>query len=235
MENTTTTEVNLIKRYGRPFQDKCLAILMSDRGFMEQIADVLTPDYFDTEPSKWMVKFLMEYFPKYSQLPTGNVYSVEIQKIQDSVLQASIKEQVKVAYKQISTSETDYVKSEFLTFCKQRKLANAILESYELLKRGEFDGILQLVNEASKAGAERNFGHDYFNAVEERLSELARTVIRTNWSDIDKHLDGGLGNGELGSIATRKKRNSFHNGTRREICWAKIRCLFFKNIISRCC
>lgn len=194
------TETNLIKKYGKPFQDKCLAILMSDRAFIEQISDILSADYFETEQSKWMVNFLLDYFPKYSNLPTANVYAVELQKLEDPVLQASIKEQVKTAYKQISTSDTEYIKSEFLQFCKQRKLANAILESYDLLKRGEYDKILSLVNDASKAGMERNFGHDYFNDVEARLSELAREVVRTNWTLIDKHLDGGLGKGELGFV-----------------------------------
>ena len=199
MENEQN-EVNNLKKYGGPFQSKCLGILVSDRVFLERIVDILSPDYFETDAHKWIVKFVMEYFPKYREIPTAAVFAVEIQKMSDNVLQAAIKEQVKAAYRQVSAADLTYVKEQFLEFCKTMKLKNAIWESNLLLKRGDFEGIWNVINEASKAGIERNLGHDYFADFDARMSEAARETVKTGWDLVDGHLDGGLGKGELGFI-----------------------------------
>jgi len=128
------------------------------------------------------------------------VFKVEIQNIPDAVLQASVFDQVKAAYKQVSATDTDYVKETFLEFCRNQKLKNAIWEAHSFLKQGDYDSIWHVINEASRAGIERNLGHDYFVDIEQRMSAAARDTVKTNWDIIDTHLDGGLGKGELGFI-----------------------------------
>lgn len=199
MENSQP-EVNTLKKFGSPFQTKCLAILISDRAFLERIIEIISPDYFEADAHKWIVKLISEYFPKYRGIPTMEVFAVEIQKIPDGVLQMAVKEQVTAAYKQVSSLDTEYVKETFLEFCKNQKLKNAIYNAHEYLRQGDYDSIWHVINEASRAGIERNLGHDYFTDVEQRMSAAARETIKTNWNIIDTHLDGGLGKGELGFI-----------------------------------
>ena len=199
MDNQSN-EVNNLKKFGGVFQSKCIGILVSDRAFLERIVEIVSPDFFETDAHKWIIKLIMDYFPKYHEIPTMEVFKVEIQKIQDNVLQASVFEQVKAAYKQVSAADTTYVKEQFLEFCKNQKLKNAIQESGQYLKQGNYDAIWNVINEASKAGIERNLGHDYFVDIEQRMSDTAREVIKTNWDIIDTHLDGGLGKGELGFV-----------------------------------
>jgi replicative DNA helicase len=198
--NEDNKEVNNLKKFGKIFQDKCIGILVSDRAFLERIIDISSSDYFETDAHKWIIKFVMDYFPKYREIPTMEVFAVEIQKIQDVVLQASIKEQVKSAYKQVAAKDIVYVKEQFLEFCKNQKLKNAIWDAQEFLKQGEYDKIWNVINEASRAGIERNLGHDYFTDIDQRMSDSARETIKTNWDIIDTHLDGGLGKGELGFV-----------------------------------
>ena len=128
------------------------------------------------------------------------VFKSEIQKISDVVLQTAVFEQVKAAYKFVSATDTKYVKETFLEFCRNQKLKNAIKDAHDFLKQGDYDSIWHVINEASKAGIERNLGHDYFVDIEKRMSAAARDIIKTNWDLIDTHLDGGLGKGELGFI-----------------------------------
>lgn len=194
------SEVSNLKQFGSAFQSKCIAILITDRAFLERIFDILSPDYFETDGHKWVIKLVMDYFPKYRDVPTMEVFKVEILKVQDAVLQTAVFEQVKSAYKQISAADLAYVKEKFLEFCKNRKLANAIWAAQGLLKEGNYDGIWHVINDASKAGMERNLGHEYLVETDLRLSEDARETIKTNWALIDGHLDGGLGKGELGFI-----------------------------------
>ena len=200
MNEESTENNNTLKKYGKSFQDKCIGILVSDRAFLERIIEILSPDYFETDANKWIIKFIMGYFPKYGEVPTMSVFAVEIQKFSDAVMQAAVKEQVTQAYRQVSASDIVYVKEQFLEFCKTMKLKNAIWESNILLKSGDYDGIWHVINEASRAGLERNLGHDYFVDLEKRMSDSARETIKTNWDIIDTHLDGGLGKGELGFV-----------------------------------
>jgi replicative DNA helicase len=199
MDNVTP-EVNTLKVYGGVFQTKCIANLLSDRAFIERIVDILSPDYFETDAHKWIVKFVMEYFPKYREIPTMEVFAVEIQKLPDEVMRAAVKEQVKAAYKVVSSTDREHIKETVLTFCRNQKLKNAIWDAHEFLKKGEYDSIWNVINEASRAGIERNLGHDYFADMDQRMTSACRETVKTHWDIIDTHLDGGLGKGELGFI-----------------------------------
>lgn len=194
------SEVNTLKKFGSVFQSKCIAILISDRSFLERISDIISPDYFETDAHKWILTLISTYFPKYREIPTMEVFKVEIQAIANPVLQASVFDQVKAAYKFVSATDTEYVKETFLEFCRNQKLKNAIHSAHDFLKQGDYDNIWHVINEASRAGLERNLGHDYMMDVDKRMSESARETVKTNWDIIDSHLDGGLGKGELGFI-----------------------------------
>ena len=194
-------EINNLKKFGVAFQSKCLAAMLSDRAFLERIIDIVSPDFWETDAHKWVVKFIATYFPTYRDIPTMAVFACEIQKIPDAVLNMAVKEQVKMAYTEVGTAkDLTYVKEQFLIFCRNQKLKNAIFSSQLLLKEGDYEGIWHTINEASKAGMERNLGHEYLAEVDQRMSAMARETIKTNWPIIDIHLDGGLGKGELGFV-----------------------------------
>lgn len=199
MENQTE-EVNNLKKYGTAFQAKCLGILLTDRPFLERIIDILSPDYFETDAHKWIIGLLMEYFPKYKELPTFSVFKVELNKLSNEILKISAAEHIKLAFQEAEAKDKDYIKQEFLTFCQHEKMRNAIWKSAGLLTTGDFEQIKHVMDEAMKAGMERNLGHEYMVDIDKRMSEAAREVVKTNWELIDGHLDGGLGKGELGFI-----------------------------------
>lgn len=198
MENEQL-ETSTLKTFGQAFQTKIIHILNTDKAFLERIHDIMDPKFWESNADQWIVKFIMDYFTKYRETPTMGVFSIEIKKITDPVLSLSVKEQMKLAYES-ATTDLAYVKEKFLTFCKNQKLKNAIFASYEFLQRGDYESIGSIINEATRAGVERNLGHDYQSDIDVRMTAAARSTIKTNWEIIDKHLDGGLGNGELGFI-----------------------------------
>lgn len=198
---SSNQEDNTLKQYGNVFQTKCVSALISDKVFLERILDILSPDFFETDANKWAVKVIQSYFPKYKAIPTKEVFKAEIESISNEVLKAAVVEQITAIYKQsLKPDDAAYVKDKFLEFCKVQKLKNAIYECGNLLNRKDYDGIWKLIHEASQAGIERNIGHDYLEEFTARMSESARNVIKTNWEIIDGHLDGGLGDGELGFV-----------------------------------
>ena len=85
-----------------------------------------------------------------------------------------------------------------MDFCKNQEIKKAILGSVELLKQGDYDGIKAKVDNALKAGADKDIGHDYMTEIEERYTEAVRDVQPTPWDVINELTDGGLGKGELG-------------------------------------
>lgn len=194
-------DIDNLKKYGNEFQAKCIASLVTDRFFVERILDILTPDYFESDANKWIVQKSMDYFLKYKSCPTLQVFGIESEKIKSDVLKVSIVEQLRHVYtNQINSTDLPFIKEQFLEFCKNQKMKNAIISSADYLKLGEFDKIRTVVDDALKAGMERNLGHEYLTDIEKRMSEMCRDSIKTNWPPIDILLDGGLAKGELGFV-----------------------------------
>jgi replicative DNA helicase len=128
------------------------------------------------------------------------VLKVELKKLNNEVLQISIKEQLKEAYSSASSDDLEYVEKEFSNFCRNQQLKKALLNSVDLLNAGDYDSIRILVNNALKAGQEKNLGHEYNKDTESRYREDNRSFVPTPWDHLNVLLQGGLGSGDLGII-----------------------------------
>tara|TARA_S200002703_G_scaffold54227_3_gene46887 strand:+ start:1339 stop:2703 length:1365 start_codon:yes stop_codon:yes gene_type:complete len=190
-----------LKKFGLEFQIKCVSALVSDRSFTEQISDIIETDFFESESHKWIVSEIIDYFFKYKELPSLSVFKVKIDSIKDEVKKQSIVDSLKSIFKKIEDKDLLFIKEQFLEFCKNQKLKNAIMDSVEYLSSGNYDKIKRVVDDAMKAGMERNIGHDYVHEVDSRMHVMSRKTVKTNWQEIDTIMDGGLGPGELGIIA----------------------------------
>jgi len=79
-------------------------------------------------------------------------------------------------------------------------LKNALIDSVDLLKSGHYDDIRILIDNALKAGADKNLGHEYVKDLESRYRESSRKVVPTPWDVLNTLLQGGLGGGDYGLI-----------------------------------
>ena len=136
-----------LNQYGPHFQIKVLSSLLTHKQFLVNIQDILSDEYFDNQAHKWVIKEVLRYYDKYHTTPSMDILKVEVKKIENEVLQLSIKEQLREAY-QASDEDLEYVQEEFSTFCKNQQLKRALLNSVDLLKAGDFDGIKHLVESA---------------------------------------------------------------------------------------
>ena len=192
--------IDNLKKFGSEFQIKCISGLVSDKTFIERISDILEPDSFETDAHKFIVKETISYFLQYKDLPTLAVFKVKVDGIENELLKQSVVEQLRLVYQKISDTDLKYIKEQFLEFCKNQKIKNAIMESVDHLKSGQYDKIKHVVDVAMKAGMERNIGHEYMVDIEKRMSQMARKTVKTNWTEVDSIMDGGLAGGELGII-----------------------------------
>ena len=192
--------VDNLAKYGQSYQTKVVTNLVTDRPFLEQVSDILETKYFESDTNKWIVELTRKYFSKYKNTPTTDFFKTEIQKITDKALQQNVLSQLKAVYSQQSGGDSEWVKNEFVTFCKNQNFKNVILTSVDLLQTGQFDKIEKLVRDAVKVGQANDLGLDYKEDIEVRFEEVNRRTVKTNWDVIDDLTDGGLGPGELGVI-----------------------------------
>jgi replicative DNA helicase len=174
--------------------------MFSDRGFMQQIADIIQPEYFESDANIWVLEIILDHFKKYKTPPTKDVLKVKITDVTDEVLKVAILEQLKEIFRYIESDDLKFVKDEILTFCKNQEIKRAITESVQLLSIGNFDAIKTTIDNAMKAGADTDVGLDYKKDIAIRYTTAARDTITTGWDVVDDLMDGGLAKGELGVV-----------------------------------
>jgi replicative DNA helicase len=190
-------KVENLKKFGIDFQQKCLSAIISDKTFVERISDIIQYQFFETEACQWICKESLSYFLEYKTVPTLTVFKVKIDSVTNEALKLSYIDTLKQVYSKSTSNDLEFVKEEFLMFCKNQILKKAILDSVEHLNSGEYDKIKQVVDFAMKAGMERNVGHIYDENISTRMTLVNRNCVKTLIPQIDTLTDGGIGAGEL--------------------------------------
>ena len=103
-----------------------------------------------------------------------------MQKIENEVLQLSIKEKLREAYKITNDDDLVCYGRILPSFCKNQQLKKALLSSVDLLKAGDYDSIKFMIENAMKAGQDKNMGHEYNKDVESRYRDN-RVTVPTPW------------------------------------------------------
>lgn len=183
--------------YGIAFQTKVISALLTDKKFITNVHDIINDTYFDNTGQKWIVNEILKYYNKFNTFPTMEVLKVELKRVENEVLQVAIKEQLKEAYRSADDSDLQYVENEFSSFCKNQQLKQALLNSVDLLKANDYDSIKGLMNNALKAGNDKNVGMMYEKDVETRYREDDRNPIPFPWPTFNKITQGGYGKGDL--------------------------------------
>jgi replicative DNA helicase len=187
-------------QFGPTFQSKVISSLLSDNKFIQTISDILEPKYFDSDANKWLSTEVSKYFNEFRKAPTLEVLKIKITQMDDDILKVSVIENLKEAWRNIEATDLEFVKQETLDFCKNQVLKSAIVEAVDLLEQKKYDEIKVIVDNAMKAGSERDLGHDYIISLEDRLTESVRVTQPTPWDAVSAVMDGGLAGGELGVL-----------------------------------
>ena len=194
------SEQSTLLKFGHKFQTKVISSLLGEKVFLQTICDILEPEYFDADSNKWIAQTIRDYFFEYKTSPTLEVMKVKIDEIENDILKVAVVDGLKESWRLIQSSDLKFVQEQTLEFCRNQVIKAAIMDSVDLLEVGQYDEIKKMVDEAMKAGTERDLGHDYIDGIEERLTKSSRITVKTGWDPIDDLMDGGLGGGELGVV-----------------------------------
>ena len=187
--------------YGKKFQESVAILMMEDRPFCDQIEEILEIDFFDSSYLRGFVEMILQYRKDYNQHPHLVTIETEIKK--GTRFDGATNKLLINFVNRIKTEDVvdrDYIKDQAVDFCKKQCLKKAILESATLVKKGQYDSITKIINEALSKGNDQNFGHDWFMDLDQRYVKKSRKPITTGWQRIDEITKGGIGSKELAVV-----------------------------------
>jgi archaellum biogenesis ATPase FlaH len=175
--------------YGYDIQKVYLEMFMTDAESFVRCQGVFDPKTFDRrlqEPAK----FLKDYVEEHNALPTFDM------------INAATDAQLKNPG-QLQENHYDWLLQEFETFSRHKALEKAILDSADLLEKGEYGPVEDLVKKAVQIGLQKDLGTDYFADPRSRLEAIKdkNGQVSTGWPSLDKKLFGGFNRGELNIFA----------------------------------
>ena len=188
--------------YGKRFQEKVAQLMLEDRPFCDQIEEILELEFFDSAYIRAFVETILNYRNKYEQHPHFATIHTEVKrgnKNYDKAVQQQVRDFL-VRVQSNEVNDRDYIKDQAVDFCKKQCLKKAILESADLVKRGNYDSITKIINEALSKGNDQNFGHDWYKDLDHRYIKKSRKPITTGWQRIDEITKGGVGAKELAVV-----------------------------------
>ena len=133
MTETNNNSVDTLQKFGTAFQSKTIRALIDDKKFLDRTHDIIETEYWESEAHKWIVDEILTHYSKYKKTTTLDVFKIKFDGIGITSLKAAIIDQLRVIFTQVDLNDTEFVKNEFLHFCKNQKLKNAIMQSLSLI------------------------------------------------------------------------------------------------------
>lgn len=175
--------------YGYDIQKVYLEMFLTDAESFVRCQGVFDSETFDRrlQPA---AKFLKDYVEEHNAMPTFQMINAATKS--DLLDPGNLKEE-----------HYDWLLAEFETFSRHKALEAAILKSADLLEKGEYGPVEDLVKKAVQISLQKDLGTDYFANPRERLEAIKdkNGQISTGWPTLDKKLFGGFNRGELNIFA----------------------------------
>jgi len=177
------------KEYGYDVQKVYLQMMLSDAQSFVRCQTIFDHSLFDRKLQD-AAEFMNAYVTEHNALPTEEMVNATCQT--DLKVPEGLREE-----------HYDWLLQEFETFTRHKGLERAILESAELLEKGEYGPVEDKVKTAIQVGLQKDLGINYFEDPKGRLMGLKDNngQVSTGWTTLDRKLFGGFNKGELNIFA----------------------------------
>jgi archaellum biogenesis ATPase FlaH len=175
--------------YGYDVQRVYLEMMLTDAATFVRCQAVFDPNSFDRKLQP-AAQFITDYVNNHNVLPTFDMVN--------SHSKTDLKDPG-----QLQEQHYDWLLIEFETFARHKALEAAILKSADLLERGEYGPVEELVKRAVQIGLQKDLGTDYWSDPRARLEAIKNRngQVSTGWAELDNKLFGGFNRGELNIFA----------------------------------
>ena len=175
--------------YGYDIQKLYLEMMLSDAETFVRCQSIFDHSLFDRR-LQTAAEFMNGYVTEHNVLPTFDMVNAAAQvEFKDPGM--------------LKEEHHDWLLSEFETFIRHKGLERAILESADLLEKGDYGPVEEKIKQAVQIGLTKDMGTDYFADPKSRLLGLKdkNGQVKTGWETVDKRLFGGMNRGELNIFA----------------------------------
>ena len=175
--------------YGYDIQKLYLEMMLADAATFVRCQSIFDSTLFDRK-LQTSAEFLHEYVEEHNVMPTIEIVNAatgtDFKHTPD-----------------LRDEHFDWLLNDFETFIRHKGLEKAILESADLLEKGEYGPVEDMIKRAVQVGLQKDMGTDYFADPRARLLKIKdkNGQVSTGWDNLDKILFGGFNRGELNIFA----------------------------------
>jgi KaiC/GvpD/RAD55 family RecA-like ATPase len=175
----------LLTDYNTDVQKLFLEMMLEDAQSYVRVQNIYNPENFD-RTLRSAAEFIQKHCEDHKTLPDRAQISaatgIRLEPIAD-----------------LNEGHFDWFLEEFESFTRRRELERAILQSADLLEKGNFDPVEKLIKDAVQISLTKDMGTDYFADPRARLMLLKSNNGQnsTGWPTLDRLLYGGFNRGEL--------------------------------------
>lgn len=175
--------------YGYDIQKLYLEMMLADAATFARCQSIFDHTLFDRK-LQLSAEFINEYVKEHSVMPT------------EQIVNAATDINFKVSL-DLRDEHFDWLLNDFETFIRHKGLEKAIMESANLLEKGEYGPVEEMIKKAVQVGLTKDMGTDYFADPRARLLKIKdkNGQISTGWKTMDDRLFGGMNRGELNIFA----------------------------------
>jgi archaellum biogenesis ATPase FlaH len=175
--------------YGYDIQKLYLEMMLSDSETFVRCQSIFDHELFDRRLQN-SAKFINQYVIEHNTLPTFEIVNAATSN--------SL-----TAPGQLREEHYDWLLQDFETFIRHKGLERAILTSADMLEKGEYGPVEDIIKKAVQIGLQKDMGTDYFADPRSRLLSIKdkNGQVSTGWANLDQRLFGGFNRGELNIFA----------------------------------
>ena len=202
--------------FDKSFQEKIVQSMIYDRPWAAQFVEVLNVNYFQYDYLKLLSDRYISYHKQFKEFPSQELLRTivvdDLKSDKDMVLRQQVQNFLVKVAKNENLGDLPFVKEKSLDFCRRKGLEIALEKSVGLIATDNYDKVVTTIKEALAAGMATSPGLSLEDDIAARYVETSRNAIKTGIPDLDsrKILNGGLGNGEIGTIVAPSGQGKSH-------------------------
>jgi len=175
--------------YGYDIQKLYLELMLNDSETFVRCQSIFDHELFDRKLQS-TAKFINDYVIEHNILPTFDIVNAATKSTLTNP--GTMREE-----------HYDWLLQDFETFIRHKGLERAIIQSADLLEKGEYGPVEDLIKKAVQIGLQKDMGTDYFLDPRTRLMSIKdkNGQVSTGWNALDQRLFGGFNRGELNIFA----------------------------------
>lgn len=179
----------MTKDYNTNIQRFFLEMMLQDAETYVRVQNIYNSENFDRSLRE-AAAFIKKHSDDYKTLPTREqiqaATGVELSEVPD-----------------LKEGHYDWFLQEFEGFSRKQELERAILRAADLIEKGEFDPVENLIKNAVQISLTKDLGMDFWEDPEGMITRYFDSggQVSTGWPQLDKLLYGGFSRGELNIFA----------------------------------